>query len=477
MIIVTLYDKSLLSSLETLKKNKKKSSLFEIRLDFFKKIDFSLVEQINQQYPILWTFRSQMEGGGGYFTIKERTLFLKKLILLKPKFLDLEEVRDRSLILELKEKSPQTKLILSYHNMTSFPKNCEERLLKMKKHAAWKYKIAVYTSQVTDALKMLLLVKKHSNFIGITIGEKMRWMRLISPVYKQPITYAALSTQRQGALGQFTIDELKRLRYESFNNLTKVLGIIGTPLSQSPGEKVYNAVFAQRKLNAIYLKFEIQPKEVDLFLKMIVELKFLGLSVTIPYKEKIASRLDLSNKMEACNTLKLEKRVLKCKNTDGEGTVKVLKKYGPLKGKKVLFVGTGGAAKGIAKALEPFGAQLIFTNRSQQKAKRLASQCGGLFRPFAELASLKKEDYDILIHTTSYGSATKSLIPSTALYASKVAVDLSLKGSKLLKDAAKKGCNCVDGNAIWIEQGFLQFKWWFKEHDASIIEQMKKALK
>ena len=435
-----------------------------------------MVQQIDQKYPILWTFRSKKEGGEENVSPKERKQVLKKLILLKPKYLDLEEVRDRSLIYELKEKSPKTKLVLSYHNFSSFPKNCEERLLKMKKHAAWKYKIAAVAVRTTDALKMLLLVQKHAHFIGIAMGEKVRWMRLLSPVYKQPFTYAALNAQKPGASCQLTLDELKKARYESFNSHTKVLGIIGTPLSQSPGVRVYNSLFAQRGLNALYLNFEIEPKEVAPFLKMMVQLKFGGLSVTVPHKEKVAACLPSSFKIQACNTLKLEKGRLCGKNTDGEGAALALKKSGPLKGKKILIVGAGGAAKGIVNALKPFGAQLTFINRSNQKAKRLASMSGGTCRPFTDLLRLKKEDYDILLHTTSFGSATKSLIPTSALYAGKVVMDISLKASKLIKEAQKKRCKCIDGNTFWIEQAFLQFKWWFKEPRAGVVEQMKKAL-
>ena len=71
----------------------------------------------------------------------------------------------------------------------------------------------------------------------------------------------------------------------------------------------------------------------------------------------------------------LEDGTLVGSNTDGKGFVRSLEEaYGEqCKDKKVLIIGAGGAARGIAFALHSAGyGPIFFTNRTLEKAKQLA---------------------------------------------------------------------------------------------------------
>ncbi|WP_415060627.1 shikimate dehydrogenase family protein, partial [Flavobacterium sp.] len=97
-----------------------------------------------------------------------------------------------------------------------------------------------------------------------------------------------------------------------------------------------------------------------------------GLNVTIPYKEKIIPYLEqLSKKaakIGAVNCIKITKKgKLKGYNTDYYGFKKSLQPLLQPHHKKALILGTGGASKAVAYALEELGILYTFVSRSKKE--------------------------------------------------------------------------------------------------------------
>ena len=93
-----------------------------------------------------------------------------------------------------------------------------------------------------------------------------------------------------------------------------------------------------------------------------------GMNVTIPYKEAVMPYLDkISKKAQrigAVNTIKFTKSgKLKGYNSDYYGFKKSLKPLLEPHHKKALILGTGGASKGVAFALEELGLTYTFVSR------------------------------------------------------------------------------------------------------------------
>lgn len=93
-----------------------------------------------------------------------------------------------------------------------------------------------------------------------------------------------------------------------------------------------------------------------------------GMNVTIPYKEAVMPYLDkISKKAQrigAVNTIKFTKSgKLKGYNSDFYGFKKSLKPLLEPHHKKALILGTGGASKGVAFALEELGLTYTFVSR------------------------------------------------------------------------------------------------------------------
>lgn len=482
MIIVSLCEKELELCLRLIPEILMKGDAIELRLDYLINIDFKAIQSLIERYPILLTLRSHHEGGATEYSEEMRMQLLKKIIELKPGYLDLEFARDLSLLKYIKKVSPKTKIILSYHNFERFELRIEQKILAMKKYPAWKYKIASVSTSTLDALKMVALMKKHKHFIGIAMGEKGKVSRLLGAVWGQSITYAKWQNQTNH-LGQYSISELLDLyRFRRLNSKTKILGLIGSPLAQSPGYRVYNTLFAKYKLDAIYLNFEIEPSELKQFMQYAKELKFHGCSVTIPLKEKVCRFVEKKpinqKNIQAINTLKWRKDELFGMNSDGLGTLALFAKELSIENSRVLIVGAGGTAYGIAYALKEVGAKVLLVNRTESKAISLAKKLKCDCRSFNKLAEVNYTDYDILINATSVGTknGNEMVLPHKIIYPNKIIVDVALNQTELQKIAIKNGSTLYSGKDLWVEQAYFQFKCWFKVNIPKLKMDLKKQL-
>lgn len=482
MIILSLNQKTLSGFKKAVSKNLESADLFELRLDLLSSFSYSKIEELIKTYPILITLRSKEEGGDKVLSLFKRSDILKKIILLKPKYLDLEFARDKKLLKFLEEHSPKTKLILSYHSLDHFLKNLESQYLSMSKYKAWKHKIACPAFSDIQCLKMLLMMKKYPDFIGICMGDKGKITRVLGPVYNQKITYCSLH-KKETAQGQLNLKELSEFyNYRSYNKKTKVLGIIGNPLWQSPGFKTYNSLFLKEGMNAVYFNFEIEKNELDEFLRLAHILKFQGLSVTIPFKEKVVGLINQKDPNQkdigSINSILFKNSIVYGANTDGQGALEMLEQHEKMLNKKVLIVGAGGTAYGMGYVLKNAGAKVLIMNRTDSKALKLAKKLGAEFKPFDQIKNLTPKDYDLLIHTTPVGNENKNecLIPQGILFPKKIIFDVIFNKAKLLKLAEKKECQIFTGKEFWIWQAYLQCKLWFKNLPDNFKDNLRKHM-
>ena len=146
-------------------------------------------------------------------------------------------------------------------------------------------------------------------------------------------------------------------------------GLIGKNIDYSFSKKFFSEKFERENLPHSYENFDIPS--IDFFNEIISEnIDLKGLNVTIPYKESIIPYLDFLDetaaKIGAVNTIKIsENKKLTGFNTDFYGFQKALEKFLPLPQKKALILGTGGASKAIAYALEMLGFGFKFVSRTE----------------------------------------------------------------------------------------------------------------
>lgn len=133
-------------------------------------------------------------------------------------------------------------------------------------------------------------------------------------------------------------------------------GVIGEHLKHSFSKEIHAQIGDYQ-----YEIKEIEPNNLEAFIK---ERDFLGINVTIPYKEKVIPMLDYVDpsalKIGAVNTVVNRDGKLYGYNTDYSGMKALAERIGlEIKGKKVLVVGTGGTSKTATEVLRDMEAREI----------------------------------------------------------------------------------------------------------------------
>lgn len=276
---------------------------------------------------------------------------------------------------------------------------------------------------------------------------------------------------------------------------TEFFGLLGTPLRKSLSPAMHNANFKALGMNALYTPWEVEEDGLLKILPALQALRFRGLNVTMPLKQKVIPLLDELDEMGslcgAINTLYWKNGKLCGTNTDGVGFVHGLKeqgRYDPT-GKHCLMFGNGGAARGVAFALCAAGVSSItFAGRASgaEKIAALASElnayragvCKIQSTDPAELPKLMK-DNELVINTTSVGMAPNtdatpfdtSLLEPRHMVCDVVYVP---HDTKLLREAEGRGCRTLAGYWMMIWQGVEAFRRWTnKEPD---VETMTKTV-
>jgi len=303
------------------------------------------------------------------------------------------------------------------------------------------------------------------------------------------------------------------------NAQTKIFGIIGNPLGHTFSPTMHNSGYKALGLNAVYLAFPI---------KNLIQLKFSmkqwsiqGLSVTIPHKIAIRRHLDridpLALQIGSINTIHWGKTgLLEGSNTDGPGAIMALKKNKVvLEGKRILILGSGGSARGIAFALaQEKPAEIAIWARNPMMAMQLGRNLTlNKGNPSVTLIQAKTEkktrlsdsiadllpqsgrrwqtvrdwdfdllrEYDLVIHTTPMGmkggsDPNASPLPSDAFSNKQCVFDIVYNPAltPLVKLARKKGAEIVEGYEMLLYQGVMQFELFTGA--AAPVKVMRKAL-
>jgi shikimate dehydrogenase len=251
----------------------------------------------------------------------------------------------------------------------------------------------------------------------------------------------------------------------------KLFGVLGDPVSHSLSPVMHNAAFKALGMNCEYHAFRVTPASLYDAIKGAYALGFGGLNLTIPLKEKalgIVQLTDPAKQIGAVNTIDFKKGIVGY-NTDGLGAKMALTSSGVhIKGKNVLLLGAGGAARAIAFQLATDGASVTIANRTQERAIALAKEVGRIGKARASgLDELKKlvENSDILINSTSVGMFPKiseTIVTSNIMHSSLVVFDIVYNpvNTRLLQEAKKAGAGTIDGVMMLVYQGAEAFKIW-----------------
>lgn len=263
-----------------------------------------------------------------------------------------------------------------------------------------------------------------------------------------------------------------------YNGKTKLVGLFGYPVEHSFSPPMHNAAFAALGLNLCYLAFNVPPTALAEAVAGARAMDWLGFNLTIPHKEAILPLLDeISPEAEflgAVNTVRIVEGRLLGYNTDGEGFLQALRQGFPqlnLAGQKVVIIGAGGAAKGVAFQLIKEGVgRLILANRTPSRAEAVVNalnKIGGAAAaiPLAQVAG-ELADTTLLINASPVGmyphADVPPLVPQEALPPHLLVCDLIYNPpqTSLLQAARRAGCPTLNGRGMLLHQGAIAFTLW-----------------
>jgi shikimate dehydrogenase len=274
---------------------------------------------------------------------------------------------------------------------------------------------------------------------------------------------------------------------------TRLVGLLGWPVSHSASPAMHNAGFAALGLDWAYLPLGVEPARLGAAVEGLRAFGFRGANVTVPHKRSVIAHLDAltprAQALGAVNTiLRDDGGAMIGDNTDAPGCVADLRALGfEVAGCAALVLGAGGAGRAVAYGLAEAGARrVVIENRDRGRAERLVEDIAPRFeacrleaRALAEQPAGDEASFQLLINATSVGLAD----PGACAYAEarpicdgQWAYDL-IYGStptRFLRRAATAGGRAHGGAGMLLRQGALAFEWWTGR--AAPLEVMARAL-
>lgn len=185
--------------------------------------------------------------------------------------------------------------------------------------------------------------------------------------------------------------------------------VVGNPIAHSKSPIIHSAFAAQTGQAMQYDKLLWPVGEFAAQAQAFFAAGGAGLNVTVPFKEDAFafahSHTQRALDAGAVNTLKrLEDGQILGDNTDGAGLVADLVRLGwPIKDKKILILGAGGAVRGVlGPLLSQQPASITIANRTLAKAEQLAQLFAG--RAVAAVATDQlAASFDLVINAISAG--------------------------------------------------------------------------
>jgi len=285
-----------------------------------------------------------------------------------------------------------------------------------------------------------------------------------------------------------------------------VAGVIGDPVHQSLSPTLHNAAFAELALDWVYVAFPVPAGQGAAAVQAMRTFGVRGLSVTMPHKSTAMGGVDrlspTASRLGVLNTVTRRGDELVGDSTDGPGLVDALRSeqgWEP-EGRRVVILGTGGAARAVALALAEAGAAaVVVVGRRAEAAEAVAA----LAAPVGSTGPVEAaSDADLVVNATPVGMmgpSTGSLVggrPSRGRSPSREPVPqnilpLNLDPSRLSSgqlvadlvyapavtplqiEAQARGAAAVNGLGMLIHQAARQFAAWTGE--PAPIEAMRAA--
>jgi shikimate dehydrogenase len=258
----------------------------------------------------------------------------------------------------------------------------------------------------------------------------------------------------------------------------ELVGVFGYPVAENPTGVMQEAAFEDRGLNWRYLTIEVRPENLEQAMIGLRAFGMQGVNLTIPHKVAVIQYLDrLSPETEligAVNTVVREGKELIGHNTDGKGFLRSVRDDAGVDpaGKRIVFLGAGGAARAMSVELALAGtAHITIVNRTPNRGQELAKHLSEKTPAKAQFEHWQGEysvppEADILVNATSIG-LFPNVEEAPAVDIASIRPDLLVcdvipnpPHTAFLRAVEAVGARTLDGLGMLVYQGAIAFQMW-----------------
>lgn len=497
-ICLCLTGKTIARDLEILEKYRKYVDIAELRVDCLDPDERLHIRRFPELagIPVILTLRRDVDGG--HFTGGEgsRISLLSKGLAfaeVDPRrnfaYIDLEEYLNVPSLEEV-ARTFGTRIIRSHHNIQGVDEDLVGRIRGLSRVGDELLKVAVMPHSMHDVLRIFRAAWETMDMDKIIIGMGNMGLptRILAEQMGSQITYTSIQGESDiplAAPGQLDPQELVELyRFRAISPKTRILGIIGYPLTVTFSPLFFNTAFSLENIDAVYIPFPTDA--VQPFMELADELGLTGVSVTVPHKEAVLPYLAYTSEevksIGACNTMIYSPEGWRGYNADAPGfSGSLLEFIGKknLKGKRITIIGAGGVAKAVASEVYRLKGKALILNRTPTRARDMAAPYRFAWNTLDQQGVKLMDKYrDIIIQTTSAGMEGHTETDPLELYAfsgDEVVMDLIYKPERTrsLQRAAQAGCPVLNGYDMLMRQAQIQYGYFMgAEFPAHLISRM-----
>lgn len=267
----------------------------------------------------------------------------------------------------------------------------------------------------------------------------------------------------------------------TFHFNTQVIGIIGHPVKHSYSPYIHNVAIELKKLDYVYLPFDIPSSNLQSALRGVTAFGIKGLNVTIPHKEVVLQYMNSVSEevtvIGSVNTIVNDQGKITGYNTDAFGILETLLPFKEeIAGSQVTVIGAGGSARAVIYTLiRHFKPKKLFIiNRNERRAENLKEY----FSEKMKYAPIKAKelvpptafevmkDSKLIVHATPVGTSPKendSITTSVDVFSKgQIVFDLvyNPQSTLLMKTAFSAGATTLNGLSMLIGQAAKSFELW-----------------
>ncbi len=439
----------------------------ELRLDLWPR-EASLVPVIRKLHvPVIASCRMPRDGGGFRGSMRDRHALLRHALEAGVAGLDLEGWDEWQ-----PDRSGLKLLIRSWFSFTETPREVVSIRDALLDRGADIARVVTMAHDLADAAPLMHLLastdQKTEPTIAYAMGRAAASTRILSAALGAPLVYARSDHADETAPGQMPVREVKGLyAVRSLSTQSSIYGVLGNPALDSLGPWLHNRVLRDAGLDAVYLPLETsRPKDV---LGMLPLNRLRGLTIASPFKRGIVELCHrLTPEAESAgvvNTVSFEAEgQIVGHNTEIAGVRGALNQAGLDHGNlatRAVVLGSGGAARAAAVALQQMGFSVMVMARSLEPIRsftqRRQIRLGSL-----RTALLTEESPQILVHATPVGGDGEArLLSDWSVPRDCTVLDMcySRTSTPLLEAARTAGARPVSGVEAYLAQTAEQVRW------------------